>query len=201
MSAPTVSTAADALDWERFEAARAGDSAAFGLLYERYVDVVFRFILFRLRDRKFAEDLTSVTFLRALDNMGKVTERRTANPGAWFITIARNLILDEVKCSRHRLEVTVGDMFNGLGDYDPAMEATENVYREQLRDDLARCRARLSGKQRAVLAYRFDMDFSVSETAAAMGLNDGAVKALQHRAIRRLGQLLPERSAEGARLG
>ena len=50
----------------------------------------------------------------------------------------------------------------------------------------------LSEEQRECLVLRFLQGLSVSETAAAMGKKDGAVKALQHRAVRRLASLLPE---------
>src|SRR5690349_15158781 len=52
--------------WALVERAQAGDAAAFGLIYDRYVDTVFRFVYFRVGNRQLAEDLTSDTFLRAL---------------------------------------------------------------------------------------------------------------------------------------
>ena len=52
--------------------------------------------------------------------------------------------------------------------------------------------AQLSADQRVCLALRFLQGLSVAETAAAMGKKEGAVKALQHRAVRRLAGLLPE---------
>src|SRR5436853_7415387 len=64
-SASTVEPPAAEVDtaaWELVAAAQQGDQAAFGQLYDRYVDVVFRFILFRVGDRPLAEDLTSEPF-------------------------------------------------------------------------------------------------------------------------------------------
>jgi RNA polymerase sigma-70 factor (ECF subfamily) len=52
--------------------------------------------------------------------------------------------------------------------------------------------AQLSDDQRECLVLRFMQGLSVAETAAAMGKKDGAIKALQHRAVRRLASLLPE---------
>ena len=48
------------------ELAQGGDADAFGLLYERYVDLVYRYIYVRVGSRHLAEDLTSETFIRAL---------------------------------------------------------------------------------------------------------------------------------------
>src|SRR5262245_34992239 len=52
--------------WALIERAQAGDGGAFGSLYDRYFDTVFRFVYFRVGNRQLAEDLTADTFLRAL---------------------------------------------------------------------------------------------------------------------------------------
>ena len=90
-------------------AAQAGDMAAFSELFDRYYDVVFRYVLFRMGDRTLAEDITQETFLRALRRISSVTYQGR-DIGAWFVTIARNLIFDHVKSSRYRLESTTSDI-------------------------------------------------------------------------------------------
>jgi len=69
--------------WALVHAAQQGDSGAFGQLYDRYVDMVFRFVLFRVHDRTMAEDLTSETFLRALRRITTVSYQGK-DVGAWF---------------------------------------------------------------------------------------------------------------------
>jgi len=178
----------DAAAWELVAAAQRGDQAAFGQLYDRYVDVVFRFILFRVGDRPLAEDLTSETFLRALRRISSVTYQGR-DVGAWFVTIARNLVLDHVKSSRYRLEMTTADVLDSsASDRGPEHEVVE----EATAAELMRCVAQLGHDQQECIMLRFMQGLSVSETAAVMGRNEGAVKALQHRAVRRLAQLLPE---------
>jgi RNA polymerase sigma-70 factor, ECF subfamily len=181
---PEVDTAA----WELVSAAQQGDQGAFGQLYDRYVDVVFRFILFRVGDRPLAEDLTSETFLRALRRISSVSYQGR-DVGAWFVTIARNLVLDHVKSSRYRLEMTTADILDSSAD-DRGPE--HEVVEEATASELMRCVAQLGRDQQECIMLRFMQGLSVSETAAVMGRNEGAVKALQHRAVRRLAQLLPE---------
>lgn len=181
---PEVDTAA----WELVAAAQQGDQNAFGQLYDRYVDVVFRFILFRVSDRPLAEDLTSETFLRALRRISSVSYQGR-DVGAWFVTIARNLVLDHVKSSRYRLEMTTADILDSSADdRGPEHEVVERATAAEL----MRCVAQLGHDQQECITLRFMQGMSVSETAAVMGRNEGAVKALQHRAVRRLAQLLPE---------
>ena len=188
--------AASAEAWELVTAAQEGDSAAFGLLYDRYVDVVYRYVLFRMGDRDLAEDVTSETFLRALRRITSVSYQGR-DVGAWFVTIARNLILDHMKSSRFRLEVVTDEVtepgaapISGIGAQAQAGPEQEAISRAT-RTELLRCVAKLGDDQRECVVLRFMQGLSVAETAAIMNRNEGAIKALQHRAVRRLAQLLP----------
>ncbi|WP_104477871.1 sigma-70 family RNA polymerase sigma factor [Actinokineospora auranticolor] len=179
--------AAHSESWGLVRAAQEGDTVAFGKLYDRYVDIVFRYVLFRVGDRELAEDVTSETFLRALRRITSVTYQGR-DVGAWFVTIARNLVLDHVKSSRFRLEVTTGE----IRDSERVEAGPEQqVMTKATREALLGCVDQLGDDQRECIVLRFLQGLSVAETAAIMNRNEGAVKALQHRAVRRLAQLLP----------
>jgi RNA polymerase sigma-70 factor (ECF subfamily) len=174
--------------WELVRRAQAGDPEGFGGLYDRYVDVVFRFLYHRVGDRATAEDFTSETFVRALRRIDSLSFQGR-DVGAWLVTIARNIVLDHVKSSRYRLEVTTADM----RDADQATDGPEEAVLQRLTTtELMAGVAQLSEDQQECLSLRFLQGLSVAETAAAMGKKEGAVKALQHRAVRRLASLLPD---------
>ena len=174
--------------WALVKAAQAGDMAAFGELFDRYYDVVFRYVLFRMGDRSFAEDVTQETFVRALRRISSVSYQGR-DIGAWFVTIARNLIFDHVKSSRYRLEHSTGEII----ELSPSTNGPEQqVLDGATNDELLRCVRKLNADQQECIQLRFLQGMSVAETAQAMDRNEGAVKALQHRAVRRLAQLLPE---------
>jgi RNA polymerase sigma-70 factor (ECF subfamily) len=174
--------------WDLVRATQAGDQQAFGQLYDRYHEMVFRYVLFRVGDRQLAEDLTAETFLRALRRIGSVSYQGR-DIGAWFVTIARNLVLDHVKSSRYRLEQSTSE----IADLSPSTSGPEQqVLDGATHEELLRCVAKLNSDQKECIALRFLQGLSVAETARLMGRNEGAVKALQHRAVRRLAQLLPE---------
>jgi RNA polymerase sigma-70 factor (ECF subfamily) len=174
--------------WDLVRATQAGDQEAFGQLYDRYHEMVFRYVLFRVGDRQLAEDLTAETFLRALRRIASVSYQGR-DIGAWFVTIARNLVLDHVKSSRYRLEQTTSE----IADLSPSTSGPEQqVLDGATHEELLRCVAKLNSDQKECIALRFLQGLSVAETAAAMGKKDGAIKALQHRAVRRLASLLPE---------
>jgi RNA polymerase sigma-70 factor (ECF subfamily) len=174
--------------WDLVERARDGDTAAFGALYDRYVDTVYRYLYYRVGQRQLAEDLTSETFLRALRRIGTVTWQGR-DLGAWLVTIARNLSADHFKSSRFRLEVATADM----RDADRLTDGPEGAVLDALTNaTLFAAVKKLNAEQQECILLRFIHGMSVSETAEAMGKNDGAVKALQYRAVRSLGRLLPE---------
>ncbi|MEN3361784.1 MAG: polymerase sigma-70 factor, subfamily [Mycobacteriales bacterium] len=174
--------------WTLVRAAQAGDPEAFGRIYDRYLDLVFRYAYHRLGDRTLAEDITSETFVRALRRLDSL-QYQGRDIGAWLVTITRNLILDHLKSSRYRMEVVTDD----LRQADRATEGPEAAVLDRLANaTLLRCVRQLGAEQQECVVLRFLQGLSVAETAVIMGKNEGAIKALQHRAIRRLASLLPE---------
>ena len=172
--------------WHLVRQAQDGDGEAFGQLYDRYVDTVYRFIYYRVNDRALAEDFTSETFLRALRRISTISYQGR-DIGAWFVTIARNIVLDHLKSARHRLEMTTPDTVEGP-DRAPSPEAA--VLDSMASQRLMAAVGQLGDEQRECVMLRFIQGFSVSETAQVMGKNDGAIKALQHRAVRKLAELV-----------
>src|SRR5688572_21141754 len=174
--------------WGMVRRAQDGDAEAFGELYDHYVTLVHRYAYHRVGDRATAEDVTSETFVRALRRIDSLSFQGR-DVGAWLVTIARNIIRDQVKSSRYRLEVTTADM----RDADRATDGPEDAVVAHLTNQqLLECVQQLGSEQQECIVLRFLHGLSVSETAEIMGKKDGAIKALQHRAVRRLAGLLPE---------
>ena len=178
--------------WSLVERAQNGEAEAFGLIYDRYMDIVFRFIYFRVGNRQLAEDLTSDTFLRALKRIGSFTWQGR-DLGAWLVTIARNLVADHFKSGRYRLEVTAGDVLDAdREDRGPEGSPEAVVVDHMTNVTLLSAVKQLNPEQQECIVLRFLQGFSVAETAQSMGKNEGAIKALQYRAVRALARLLPE---------
>jgi RNA polymerase sigma-70 factor (ECF subfamily) len=172
--------------WQLVQAAQGGDGEAFGQLYDHYVSSVFRFIYYRVNDRALAEDFTSETFLRALRRISTISYQGR-DVGAWFMTIARNIVFDHAKSARFRLEMTTGEILeNGESEAGPELAVLTNLTNARLLEAVNE----LGDEQKECIVLRFLHGMSVAETAAVMGKNDGAIKALQHRAIKRLAVLL-----------
>lgn len=165
------------------ELAQQGDAEAFGMLYERYVDQVYRYILVRVGSAATAEDLTSETFLRALRRIDSF-RWQGKDIAAWFITIARNLIADHAKSARFRLELSTGDMLDA--DTRVGAGPDEEVLQRERDARLIEGVKRLKPDQAECLVLRFLEELTLAETAEVLGRSEGAVKQLQLRAVRAL---------------
>lgn len=176
--------------------ARAGDAPAFGLLYDHYVELVYRYVYYRVGSHALAEDLTSDTFLRALRGIGDFSWQGR-DFGAWLVTIARNLVADHFKSSRYKLEITTPQLLDeGLrpgwmhGEFRVQSPECTVIDQMTTRALLSAVR-RLGSEQQECVVLRFLHGLSVAETAQVMGKKSGAIKALQYRAVRSLARMLP----------
>jgi RNA polymerase sigma-70 factor (ECF subfamily) len=170
------------------ELAKAGDSDAFGQLYEHYVGQVCRYLYYRVGSVPLAEDLTSEAFFRALRSMDSF-KWQGKDFGAWLTTIARNLAMDHYKSGLHRLEVTTDEITN----HDSATEGPEDdVITRSTNEILLKSLRKLSPEQQDCLVLRFLQGLSIAQTAQALNRSEGAIKQLQLRATRNLAKLLPD---------
>ncbi|MEV5412429.1 sigma-70 family RNA polymerase sigma factor [Thermopolyspora sp. NPDC052614] len=168
--------------------AKTGDAEAFGALYDRYLDLVYRYVYFRVGSHTLAEDLTSETFLRALRGIADFTWQGR-DFGAWLVTIARNLVTDHFKSGRYRLEVTTAEVLDTPldGPHIPENAVVNNMITERV----LRAVRELGPDQQECVMLRFLHGMTLAETALIMGKNSGAIKALQFRATRALARALP----------
>ncbi|WP_229691378.1 sigma-70 family RNA polymerase sigma factor [Sphaerisporangium melleum] len=169
--------------------AKTGDADAFAALYDRYVDLVYRYVYFRVGCHALAEDLTSETFLRALRRIADFTWQGK-DFGAWLVTIARNLVADHFKSGRHRMEVSTAEVLDTPLD---GRHIPENaVVATMVNERILRAVRDLNPEQQECVVLRFLHGMSLAETALIMGKKSGAIKALQFRAVRALARALPD---------
>lgn len=170
--------------------AQRGDRDAYAELYDRYVDVVYRYLHYRTGSHALAEDLTSETFLRALRRLDSFVWQ-DRDIAAWFLAIARNLVLDHYKSASYRLEISTADMLDAERPDSGIEEAVVSALESAALLGAVR---RLKADQQECLVLRFLQGLSVAETAQVMGRTEGAVKQLQLRAVRVLARQLPGRA-------
>ncbi len=190
---PVASTRTSGMDVDVTDLVRRaqdGDSEAFGRLYDSYLEMVFRYVLYRVGSQAMAEDIVSETFLRALRGISTFTWQGR-DIGAWFITIARNLIIDHKKSGHARMEFPTDDILSAAQAQvvSGPEESVLAVFTSRALLDAVRA---LSPDQQECVVLRFMEGLTVRETALAMGRNEGAIKALQFRATRSLARHIPQ---------
>jgi len=166
--------AADAVLVERAKA----DLEAFGALYERYADAIYRYVYHRTGSAADAEDLTERVFMQALTHLQGYTDRGMPF-SVWLYRIAHNSIANWYRDrARHRTlpmeDAILSD--GGSGGIEQAEDATL----------VRRAVAKLAPDRQQLLLLKFVEDLPHAEIGQIMGRSEGAVKALLHRTLRAL---------------
>jgi len=166
--------------------AKSGDADSFAQLYDAYVERVYRYVYFRVSDDQTAEDITSQVFLKAWEHLNRF-EFDGAPFLAWLYTIARNQVIDHYRTRKESVPL----------DKIASLPANGRTVDEQVeaRFDLQAMRNALqflTEDQQQVLILKFIAEMTTGEIARAMGRNEGAIRALQMRALHMLSKYLDE---------
>jgi RNA polymerase sigma-70 factor (ECF subfamily) len=164
--------------WALVDRAKEGDRDAFEELYRLHVDQIYRYLHIRVGDSHDAEDLTTQTFLKMLESIGRYN-RRSVPFGAWLFRIAHNLAVDHFRATRRSRPAD--EVPEPVGGHEPSAEdrALDSLAHERMLTLMNR----LSDDQQKVLTLKFVLDFSNGEAATVLGKTEGSVKSLQHRAL------------------
>lgn len=162
------------------------DEAALSELYDRYEMKIYNYIYRRTSDPVLSEDLTSQVFMKMLEAIQSERAWHSSFSG-WLYRIAHNLVIDHYRARDRQKQVSIDDMPHMHDPGTGPMRAAEIALEaEALRSAMRR----LTDEQAQVISLRFLEGYSFSEIAEMMDKTEGAVKALQHRAVATLRQLL-----------
>ncbi|MGQ9467250.1 MAG: RNA polymerase sigma factor [Anaerolineae bacterium] len=168
------------------------DPEAFGLLYERYVAQIYRYLYYRTGNPQDAEDLTARTFYRALEHLPRYQERGLPFT-TWLYRIAHNIVVNWQRDRRRRPVVALDRVVTYAGaEGDPQGAVEEQEDREQL----LRAFRRLSPERQTLLILKFVEGMSNAQIGAIMGRSEAAIKSLYHRTLLEL-----KRNLEGMENG
>lgn len=168
---------------QRFILAKQGDKAAFEALYEELLKPVYRFILVRTRNKEVAEDLTHHIFLKALEALPGSTAK-TTSPIAYFLTAARNTVIDHWRKKKDTLVTAPEEVFESKPDPLPTPDKVL-METEQL-TEIYNAMADLNDEQREVLILKFINDQPNDVIAKIIGKSQDAVRQIQSRALKQL---------------
>jgi RNA polymerase sigma-70 factor, ECF subfamily len=160
------------------ERAQRGDRTALEELYLLHFDRIYSYLHLSVGTRHDAEDLTTQTFVKMLEAIGRF-QWRSVPFSAWLFRIAHNLAMDHFRASRRwQPEEEIPETVHG-----EESSAEEQALTSLGQTSMLALIDRLSPEQRQVLTLKFVFRFSNAEAAAILGKTEGAVKSLQHRAL------------------
>lgn len=162
------------------------DLGAFSTLYQKYASQVYRYLLVRVGNQDDAQDLTSQTFLVAMERLH--TYRSQGHFAAWLLGIARHKVVDQYRRRRPELDLETAVHHPHTADDNP----DEQVNRQLLIEQVSRKLQTIAPDRAEALSLRLFAGLDVPEIARVMDRNEAAVRMLVFRGLRDLQAQLPE---------
>ena len=160
------------------ERAQEGQRDALEELYLLHFDRIYSYLHMSVGNRHDAEDLTTQTFLKMLEAIGRF-RWQSAPFSAWLFRIAHNLAMDHFRASRRTQPEEEVPEPPGAEEASAEDQAMQSIGRQSMLELIER----LSPEQQQVLTLKFVFNFPNAEVATILGKTEGAIKSLQHRAL------------------
>lgn len=167
--------------------AQAGEAEAFGWIYDQYIKKIYRFVYLKVSHRANAEDLTQQVFLNAWQNIGGYQSRGFPF-SSWLYRIANNAVIDHYRTNRHHLAI------DSLPEDIFAEEApNRRIEQEAEIAEVKGAVRQLEPDQQSVIIMKFVEELSNKEIASALDKTEGAIRVIQHRALKKIKDIMTEK--------
>lgn len=160
------------------------DQEALAEIYDRYADRLYQYIYHRVGNGPLAEDLTGEVFVRMLEAIERGSFARVSLR-AWLYRVAHNIVIDHYRTQPDEEPVLLDD---GLRAVSGGSWAPTDAWLAQV--SLRTALNQLPETQQQVIVLRFGEGMTAPEVAEILGKSEGAVRALQHRAVAALREIL-----------
>jgi len=160
-------------------AAQSGDARAFGELYERYRQPLYRYCLARSESPHEAEDLVSDVFLKAMESLARYRDQGLPFI-AFLYRVARNAAIDRSRKNKG------SSLFEMTVEPRSAADVEGDVARSQELDAILRAMRKIKPEYREVILLRFVEGYSAADVAKLLDKAEKAVWNLQQRGLERL---------------
>ena len=166
-------------DQQLAERCARGESDAFGILYDRYIGKIYRFIYYKTFVKETAEDITSDVFHKAFERIHSYNSTK-GTFSAWMYRIARNSVIDHYRTQKQN--IPIDDVFD-LHTENRTVEEHDAI------TTLARVKEymkTLPSRQREIITLRLWEELSYKQIAEIIGGTEDSAKMAFSRAIREL---------------
>lgn len=162
-----------------------GEASAFGFLYDKYQPQIYRFIYFKVSHREEAEDLCHQVFLSAWQNIEEY-EFKGFPFSAWLYSIARNKVIDHYRTKKNFIDIETVYI---VEENDKKTNEAILDFKISL-ENVKKTIPKLHQIEQDVIIMRFVEDMSPREIASILNKSEGSIRLIQHKAIKRLKELL-----------
>ncbi|MDP4008664.1 MAG: sigma-70 family RNA polymerase sigma factor [Candidatus Peregrinibacteria bacterium] len=167
-----------------------GDSEAFGQIYDVFVDAIYRYVYYRVKNEE-VEDLVEIVFLKSWENINKYKKGKYSF-SAWIFRIAHNLVIDYYRGKEARVDTL---------QLDEVLEETIQSYQREHKpigctelnlnnEILIRALGTLKKTHYDFIVLKFINQLSNEEIAEILGKNESALRVMQFRALKELRTVL-----------
>ncbi len=168
------------------------DKEAFIQVYDENVKDIHRFVYFKVGNKEEANDLTSMTFLKAWNHIQNNSLEDGKTLRALLYKIARNAIIDYYRESGNKLAVSLDDEENPIEIADEQEDTQGKLDREADLELIRKKLPLLKEEYREVVIMRFINDLTLEEIADISGKTKGNIRVILHRALKALRELVEE---------
>lgn len=161
------------------------NSEAFGKIYQKYLDKLYRYMYFHVNQhRETAEDLVETVFLKAWKNINSY-QTNGGSIQAWLYSIAHNTLIDYYRTQRSMvpLDETI---------IDTGKSIEEHLETEETQIKISKALSKLTDEQKQMIILKFIEGLAYREIEEITGKSQQALRALQYRALRELRKYLKQ---------
>jgi RNA polymerase sigma-70 factor (ECF subfamily) len=160
------------------------DREAFGVLYERYVTAIYRYVYYRVGNVEDAEDLTARVFARALKHVHGYNDRGVPF-SAWLYRNAHNVTANFHRGNSRHPSVPLDEVeTNGAGE--DVVDHDHRIDSERERERLLSAIRMLPEERQHLVILKFVEQMQNEEIGQIMNRSEGAIKSLYHRTLLQL---------------
>ena len=182
-------TTLDCSDGDLARGVAARDVAAESELYRRFAPRVRGYGVRHLRDEDAARDLVQQVMLLVIEKLRAGLVRDADQVASFILGVSRTMTQDLKRRDRRRERLREAFIVPEIASYvveDTSMDL----------DHLERCLTRLGARERMVVLLTFYGEKNAGEVGQELGVKEGNVRVIRHRAIERLRMCMT--SGEGA---
>ena len=161
----------------------------FSLVYDQYIDKIYRFVYLKVDSQETAEDLTSKVFLKGLEAYQK--DQKINNPGAFLYQIARNTIIDHYR-ENDRTKTMPAEFIGQIAD--PKTNLYEKAVFSESIETTKLAIQNLKKDYQDVIIWHYLEDMPITQIAEILNKPAGTIRVMIHRGLKSLKDKLIEQA-------